>query len=131
MQDLTHPFSCDDNTLDPDSELARMGTLCIEASNKAGREINDAPKYKSYLEKAGFVDVVEKQFKWPLNQWPRDKHFKEVGIWSFENLNRGVEGLLMALFTRYLDWTAEQVIVFCSALRKQLANPKIHAYTPM
>jgi hypothetical protein len=28
---------------------------------------------------AGFEDVVEIQYKWPLNKWPRDKKYKELG----------------------------------------------------
>ncbi|KAF4953752.1 hypothetical protein FGADI_5745 [Fusarium gaditjirri] len=46
----------------------------IAASAKAGQAINLAPKYDAFLEKAGFVDVVEKQFKWPMNYWLKDKH---------------------------------------------------------
>ncbi len=131
MQDLTHPFGCDDGTLPEGIELSRLGPLCIEATAKAGRPIDIAPKYKSFLEKAGFVDVVEKRFKWPLNPWPKDKHYKELGVWSFENLNAGLEGLLMAIFTRLLGWTADEVLVFCAAARKQLQDRRIHAYIPM
>ncbi|KAF5710362.1 hypothetical protein FMUND_9564 [Fusarium mundagurra] len=102
MQDLTYPITCDDGTLPPDCEVLRSGLLSIEASAKAGRAINLAPKYKSFLEKAGFVDVVEKQFKWPINEWPKDKHYKELGKWSYANINSGLEGLLLGLFTRFL-----------------------------
>ncbi|KAF5566263.1 hypothetical protein FNAPI_1262 [Fusarium napiforme] len=102
MQDLTYPIACDDGTLPPDCEVLRSGLLSIEASAKAGRAINLAPKYKSFLEKAGFVDVVEKQFKWPINEWPKDKHYKELGKWSYANINNGLEGLLLGLFTRFL-----------------------------
>ena len=131
MQDLTHPFGCDDDTLHDDNELARMGALFIEASTKAGRPINLAPKYKEFFEKAGFTDVVERRFKWPLNTWPKDPHFKEIGAWSFENLNGGLEGLLLGLFTRFLGWSADEVMVFCVAVRKQLRDRQIHAYIPM
>ncbi|KAF4978209.1 hypothetical protein FZEAL_5370 [Fusarium zealandicum] len=131
MQDVTFPMECDDNTLDKNSELYRLGDLLMEASAAAGRLNNEAPKYKSYLEKAGFVDVVEKRYKWPLNQWPKDKHYKELGAWTFDNLDKGMEGFSMALFTRYLGWSSEDVILFCAAARKQLRDLRIHAYSPI
>ncbi|KAF7555285.1 hypothetical protein G7Z17_g2330 [Cylindrodendrum hubeiense] len=131
MQDLTHPLGCDDGTMPDHLELCRLGHLCIEASKKAGRPIDVAPKYKTFLKKAGFVDIVEKRFKWPLNEWPKDAHYKEIGAWSFENLNTGLEGLLLALFTRFLGWTREEVFIFCSATRKQLQDRRIHAYIPL
>ncbi|KAJ4271188.1 hypothetical protein NW764_013554 [Fusarium oxysporum] len=131
MQDLTYPIACDDGTLPPDCEVLRSGLLSIEASAKAGRAMNLAPKYKTFLEKAGFVDVVEKQFKWPINEWPKDKHYKELGKWSYANINNGLEGLLLGLFTRFLGWSADEVRVFCSAMRKQLRDRSIHAYIPV
>ncbi|KAH7251387.1 S-adenosyl-L-methionine-dependent methyltransferase [Fusarium tricinctum] len=131
MQDLTYPIACDDGTLLPDSALVRSGQLSIEASAKAGRAIDLPPKYKSFFEKAGFTDIVEKQFKWPINEWPKDKHHKELGRWSYANMNDGLEGLLLALFTRFLGWSADEVRVLCSAMRKQLRDKNVHAYIPM
>jgi hypothetical protein len=28
---------------------------------------------------AGFVNVQERLYKWPINAWPRDARFKEIG----------------------------------------------------
>lgn len=131
MQDLTNPLACDDGTLTADLELCQLGHLLVEASNKAGRPNNTASQYKNYLEKAGFVDVVEHRYKWPLNQWPKDKRYKDIGAWTCENLTRGLEGLLLALLTRFLGWTPEEVRVFCTLVRKQLRDTSIHGYIPV
>ncbi|KAM0499063.1 hypothetical protein ACHAP8_005767 [Fusarium lateritium] len=131
MQDLTYPIACDDGTLLPDSALVRSGKLSIEASAKAGRAIDLPPQYKEFFEKAGFVDVVEKKYKWPINEWPKDKHHKELGKWSYANMNNGLEGLLLALFTRFLGWTADEVMILCSAMRKQIRDRNVHAYIPI
>lgn len=56
---------------------------------------------------------MERRFKWPLNEWPRDPHHKELGAWTRENLHAGIEGLVMALFTRYLGWARDEMLVFC------------------
>uniref|UniRef100_A0A8H7NI88 Methyltransferase domain-containing protein n=1 Tax=Bionectria ochroleuca TaxID=29856 RepID=A0A8H7NI88_BIOOC len=131
MQDLTHPLGCDDGSLDLESPLGQFGPLVIKACTLAGRPIDIAPKYGEFMKKAGFVDVVHRQYKWPTNAWPKDKHYKEIGAWSFENLNSGLEGLLLALFTRHLGWSVEEVTVYCAQARKQLRDPKVHAYIPI
>jgi hypothetical protein len=40
-----------------------------------------AAKYKAWLEEAGFVDVQEMHFAWPINTWPKNPHLKRLGIW--------------------------------------------------
>lgn len=131
MQDLAVPYTSDDGTLTPDNPISRFSALCVEASDAAKRPMYLAPYYKTYLERAGFVDVVERRFKWPLNEWPKDPHYKELGIWTKENLNTGLEAILMALFTRYLRWSREQVLVFCEEVRRALKDPRVHGYIPM
>jgi hypothetical protein len=131
MQDIHTPFECDDDTLTPDTITYKVGKAFEEASTKLGRPITVAPTYKALMEKAGFVDIVEKKLKWPLGAWPRDQYYKEVGEWYAANLEQGLEGLLMALATRGLGWTKEEVLLFCAKARKDIRNPRIHAYLPM
>jgi hypothetical protein len=30
---------------------------------------------------AGFTNVVETKYFWPLNKWPKDKKLKELGMY--------------------------------------------------
>lgn len=108
-----------------------MGNLFLEASLALKRPLNVAPTYKGIMQKVGFVDVVEKELKWPLGRWPKDRHMKEVGYWYYMNLQVGLEGLLMGLLTRGLGWTRDEVTVFCAKIRLEMKNPKIHSYLPM
>jgi hypothetical protein len=114
-----------------DCELSKLGQLFVEASRNLGRRLDVAPKYKDMMEKAGFTGIVEKRFKWPTNPWPRDKKYKDIGAGTLVNVDGGLEGLVMALFTRGLKWTPEETVVFCAAVRKQLRDRNIHAYFPM
>lgn len=100
----------------------------MEASEKFGRRIGNPGDYGSYLEHAGFVDVTVRKFKWPSNAWPRDARHKELGTWQLANTDNGLEGWTLALFTRALGWSREETLVLCSQVRKDIRNPKIHAY---
>lgn len=121
----------DDGTVTPTSALGRLQSLWKEASDVAGRPAYLAPRYKSYLQEAGFEDVVERRLKWPLNEWPRDPHHKELGAWSRTNMDNGMDGLLVGLFTRFLGWTQEEVTVFAAQARAELRDRRIHGYIPV
>jgi hypothetical protein len=43
----------------------------VEGAEILGRDITRAPWWKSYMEAAGFVEVVEECFQWPFNTWPK------------------------------------------------------------
>lgn len=131
FQDLHTPFGCDDGTLTEDTPTYDFGRLAIESSRALGRPLDHSPTHKDRMIKAGFVEIVERQFKWPVGTWPKDKYYKEIGYWCHTNLDFGLEGLTMALLTRGLGWTKEEVLVFCADVRRGLKDPRVHAYIPM
>jgi hypothetical protein len=53
--------------------------LLLEASEKLGASLNSGRQYKQQMIDAGFEDVVQVEFKWPISSWPRDAKYKEVG----------------------------------------------------
>ena len=131
MQDPVLPYESDDGTLTEENPIRRITKLYVEAGEAAGRPFTLAPKYKEYLERAGFVDVVETRLKWPVSRWPKDRYYKEIGLWLGDNLSTGVEGLMLALFKRYLGWTKEEVMVGAMECREALKDMRTHAYVPM
>jgi hypothetical protein len=48
-----------------------------------------------------------------------------------ENFSTGLSGLSMALFTRGLGWTKEELEVFLVEVRKSMKDKSIHGYYPM
>lgn len=83
------PMRCDDGTLDEDSALQRWSKLLLEATIKLGSPYDSALRYKQQLIEAGFQDVVEVEYKWPTNGWPRDRHHKEIGMSDRRDLKQG------------------------------------------
>jgi len=83
------------------------------------------------MREAGFVDVQERMFMWPINGWPKNKMMKDVGQWNQLNILEGLEGFCLALLTRGLAWTKEEVDVFVARVSRDLRDRKIHAYFPM
>ncbi len=121
----------DDNSWPKDSALWKWNECLLEAGAKLGRPLDIVQQYRGHLENVGFVNVKEDIYRWPSNMWPRDMKFKELGAWNLENITSGIEGMTMALFTRGLGWTAEEVQVFLAKVRSDLRNRKMHTYWAM
>jgi hypothetical protein len=83
VTDITFPILSDDGSLTKDSALAKWSDLMLEASINLNRRLDSAKSYKMLLSDAGFKDVVETEYRWPQNSWPKDKKQKQLGeLWS-------------------------------------------------
>jgi hypothetical protein len=131
LQDVDVMMQSDDNTLTEDHALWKWGVFLAKAAKEHGTPFIQTDRLKHLMAEVGFVDVKETPFKWPTNRWPKEKRFKDLGEWSNLNTANLLNGLSMALFTRCLGWTPEEVNVFLVDVRKDLNNPKIHAYWSM
>ncbi|KAH6879424.1 S-adenosyl-L-methionine-dependent methyltransferase [Thelonectria olida] len=129
IQDIQLPVFCDDNSLDPEtSPVMKWQKGLIEASKQLGRPLGFSDQYKDILQRAGFQGIEETIYRWPTSSWPQDKKLKEIGKWNLANFNAGLEGVSLALFTRVLSWSKDEVLSLCAEVRKELRNPQIHAY---
>lgn len=131
LSDICFPIMCDDDSLPANAAILRWTSLIMQSGEVTGRICNSAVHYKSQLEALGFVNVVEVIHKWPQNRWPKDKYYKELGMWNHENFSAGLEALSLGLLTRYLGWSPEEVNVFLVDVRKEMKDTKIHAYYPI
>ncbi|KAL8367271.1 hypothetical protein RB599_010320 [Gaeumannomyces hyphopodioides] len=130
-QDCAVPLSCDDGTLSKDSDISRWLDLVFEGMERLGRPPLAAQKWKQWMEEVGFEDVTQTMYRWPTNCWPRDPHYKELGTWSLANMDAALEAVTLAPLTRGLGWTKKEALVLVAKARKDLRDPKIHAYWPM
>ncbi|KAK7421594.1 hypothetical protein QQX98_002061 [Neonectria punicea] len=129
IQDIQLPVLCDDGTLDPEtSPTMKWQKALIEGSKAVGRRLGVSDENKDLLKRAGFINVHESVYRWPTNSWPKDRKLKELGRWNLANFDAGLEGVSLALFTRVLSWTKEEVMALCAEVRKELRNPRVHGY---
>jgi hypothetical protein len=123
------PLRCDDGTF-PDCDLKKWVSFITEASIKAGRSLMMMYELRKMIDAAGFEDVHESDYMWPENPWPKDKKLKEIGMWTLENINGGLEDLSMALYTRVLGWTRQEVEAFLPGVRRGIQDRSMHTYLP-
>ncbi|PGH14547.1 hypothetical protein AJ80_05867 [Polytolypa hystricis UAMH7299] len=118
----------DDGTLREDSPLHKYYEIGIEAQKITGKRVNIVETMRQDIINAGFLHVVETRFKWPVGPWSSDPRMKEIGRWMRQFWEHGMEGWVLALCTRHLEWEIEDVRSLISKTREALHDPKIHAY---
>ncbi|KAF4982962.1 hypothetical protein FZEAL_1532 [Fusarium zealandicum] len=127
--DVVFPLAYDDDDSVPkDQALYRWSNLMREGTAKAGLSLDGSLELKQKMLDRGFSNVTETWYKWPINRWPKDPKVKDIGGWSMENALSGLSAMSLALFTRVLGWTREDVEMFLVEVRKDLRNKNIHGY---
>ncbi|KAL0932917.1 methyltransferase domain-containing protein [Colletotrichum truncatum] len=128
LQDNAFPIQCPDDSMPEHSAIARWSSLLVEGTNRIGRPIDTPSRFKQLLEEAGFEDVVEHKKIWPVSPWPANKRLREMGWWSQAAAIAGLEVSTLALFTRVLGWSKEEVQEFCEEVKEELLDTSVHAY---
>ena len=79
-----------------------QGNLAMAAGEKFGKTFVQIIHMKDQITGAGFVDVTEVRFKWPVGPWSNDQKMKDLGRWNMHMWEQGLEGWTMALLTRVM-----------------------------
>jgi hypothetical protein len=113
-----------------DATIVRWSELIVEAGHRVGRAWDGPSRYKDYFEQAGFTNVVEKQFFWPAGTWARGDYYKAIGTYFVEDINKALDILSLKLLP-VLGLSKEEIEALCEGFRRDIDNPKVHAYFPM
>ncbi|RMZ77470.1 hypothetical protein DV738_g4377, partial [Chaetothyriales sp. CBS 135597] len=124
----------DDDSTPPGSPCARWGELFTHAFNKLGKPVDVLNHQYRWLREAGFEDVHEERFKMPIGLWPSAKtpfgrKMKEIGRWRLLEVEAGMEGWALALFTRVLGMSYQEVQLYLSEMRKSWSDRRVHSVT--
>ncbi|KAJ5152055.1 hypothetical protein N7492_010350 [Penicillium capsulatum] len=122
---------CDDGSLPPSNILHSFGSNVLDAAANSGHPGGTLNTMRASMEKAGFVDLQERTYKWPIGPWPRDKLLKEAGQVNYHQWVNGLEGWCMFLLTKFgtpEPWSPEEVQVYVARLRQEVRKPEFHIY---
>lgn len=111
----------------PDHPIGTYFHHVMGAAGRAGRPLIIARGIKHRLEKAGFVDVVERTAIWPLGPWPKDKHLKELGKYGKMGTIESLYPFATQLLTRE-GWTMDKVTELCESVVKAHDKGKYYCH---
>ncbi|KAJ5605182.1 hypothetical protein N7510_010336 [Penicillium lagena] len=121
----------DDGTMPENCHTKAFGVAVLEAGKSWGHSLDTMNEMRSNMEKAGFVDVHEKNYKMPVGPWPKDPLLKEAGRLHYHQWASGMEGWALYLLTKHgspQPWTKEEVQVLMAKIRTEIQNPRIHVF---
>jgi len=121
----------DDGSLPPENILNDWGPNMLGCGERAGRDCDTFDTMAKKIRNAGFVDVHEKNYKWPIGPWPRDQKLKDAGTVNFQHWINGIEGWCMWLLTKFghpQPWDKDEVHVYVAKLRKELKDSRFHIW---
>ncbi|PSN65175.1 S-adenosyl-L-methionine-dependent methyltransferase [Corynespora cassiicola Philippines] len=95
---------------------------------KTGMTFRTVELMDGWMKDAGFLEVTEKKFVWPVGPWPKDPHLKDLGRWGERNWLDGIESWILAIYTRILGWSYQQVQAFCNDFKSVIKDRKNHYY---
>jgi len=90
----------------------------------------DFEKVAELMRGVGFVDVIVKPFKVPIGTWPADSTLKQAGSVQLVAMLEGIEGLSLAVFTRYLGWSMEDTNELIEQTRQEFTRRAACYYWP-
>ncbi|MCJ1464596.1 hypothetical protein MMC07_003209 [Pseudocyphellaria aurata] len=118
----------DDGSLEPGDMWDEFAKLAIESGERFGKTFLIQERMKDLITQAGFEDVVELKYKWPIGAWSTDQKLKDLGNWNMHHWNEGLEGWNIALLTRLMGWTYNQVKEWNAKMRLTMRDRRYHAY---
>ncbi|KAF7586778.1 hypothetical protein BBP40_008349 [Aspergillus hancockii] len=128
MEPTVDIFS-DDDSVSEAPNLSQWRDMLIEASAKFGKPMGAAKDYKRWMLDTGFVDVREEIYKVPFSPWAKDAKLKEMGRYQQANMLEALDAYSLALFTRFLGWSVEQIQLLLVGVRQELLDRRLHIYS--
>ncbi|KAL4955915.1 S-adenosyl-L-methionine-dependent methyltransferase [Aspergillus filifer] len=129
--DFTVGVFSDDDSADKATNMQRWRDLLVEASQKFGKEFSVAKNYKQWMIDAGFRNVREEIYKVPFSPWAKEQRLKDLGRYHQANMLEALEAYSLALMTRFLGWSVEDVQVLLKGVQKELTDRTLHIYSQL
>ena len=91
----------DDDSIPLGSAYEIGARLAVECGIQSGKPMDIQPHIKDWITKAGFEDVVEAKYKWPIGDWAADPKLKDIGKWNATLCDLGIESWSLRLLTQF------------------------------
>ncbi|EXF86457.1 methyltransferase [Colletotrichum fioriniae PJ7] len=125
--DMSGKYYSADGTLSEEHATYKWNNMLMDTIAAMGGESRPGPQLEGWVhEAAGFQNVVHRKFILPIGPWPKDPHYRELGLINLIQILEGLEGFSMRTFCGVLGWTRVQAEVMLAQVRNELKA--VHAF---
>ncbi|KAF9870244.1 umta methyltransferase family protein [Colletotrichum karsti] len=120
FMDMSGKFYSTDGSLKEEHSTHKWDSMLMDAITSMGRESRPGPQLEGWVRDAGFQNVTHRKFLIPIGPWPKDQHYKDIGLLNLAQILEGLEGFSMRVFCGVLGWEKIEVEVLLAQVRKEL-----------
>ncbi|EEP79319.1 conserved hypothetical protein [Uncinocarpus reesii 1704] len=110
------------NSLPPNSYFNIFISAIRSATEVAGYIPELEHLRPSALAAAGFENIRTYDIEVPIGTWPTEPKRKTMGKMALIVLLEGLEAMSLRLLTKYIGWTAEDVLDLCEKVKMEIVN---------
>ncbi|KAH8429749.1 class I SAM-dependent methyltransferase [Aspergillus melleus] len=129
--DFTAGIFSDDESTEKSPHLLEWRDRLIEASRMFGKPLGVSGQYSEWMVQTGFTNVRQEIIQVPFGPWAKNTTLKRLGIYHQANMLEALEAYSLALCTRYLGWSVEQVQLLLIGVRNELKDQTLHNYSKL
>ncbi|KAF6791694.1 UMTA methyltransferase family protein [Colletotrichum sojae] len=128
FQDMSVEFYSDDGSYKPEHHTYGWNQTFVQTLKSIGRDPAPGPQLEGWVRgHGGFKEVVHQKFKVPIGPWPKQQHYKGIGLLNLAQTLDGLEGFSLKLFCGILGKSKEEVLVQLATVRKELKSNAFRA----
>lgn len=131
IQEVTTSIRSDHYAITEDDCINQWCKLMNQGIRVMGRRLDpDFEELADMMLDVGFDDLMVIPYKLPIGAWPEPAVLKEAGAIQLIAMMEGIESLSLAVFTRCLQWSQEQVAELLAKVNKEFTKKKACYYWP-
>lgn len=128
FQDFDMRYQSSDGSLTPAHKTSMWIDALLGAAAQSGREPLVGPKLSAWVTNAGFINVTERVFTFPIGGWPREPTLRKVGMINLVAILEGLEAFSMRLLCDVAGWGESDVHALLGQVHDELLSGAFHAY---
>ncbi|KAL8829601.1 MAG: hypothetical protein Q9191_001928 [Dirinaria sp. TL-2023a] len=121
--EVQYPMSSANPSVSSDAPFLRWSHLIHEGLAKGEVDGGAANSFSNYLHQVGFKNVTEERVPWAVGPWMEEEKGKMIGAMEQANLQDGLEGMTVGVFTKNLGWTSQQAKDLVAEVKRDISDP--------